>query len=182
MPGVCTAVSCAASVLLAVASSLAFLGALSCGTHALLVASPSASASGSSAALQPASSAAALASLALLCVFVGGINVALRICSLGMGVTLLAAHLWMRTATPMEMARGADAMLRGFLLPARDALQLGEPWDCVFLGPADALYMLAAMRHAAAVLASVAGSLQHLAAGVRGGPDWAQMLGGPPAG
>lgn len=178
--------ACAFSVLLAAVASLAFLGAVSCATHALLVAGPgsssphAAAAAGPeappSASLQAAGSAAALASLALLGVFVGGVGVALRICSLGLGLALLAGHLWLRAATPLAMAEAADRLLRGVLLPARNALALPAEWDCVFLGPADALYMLAALRHAAAVVGAMVGSLGQLAAGVRHGGGAAGAL------
>jgi hypothetical protein len=199
--------ACAFSVLLAAVASLAFLGAVSCATHALLVvgpggdpqsAGPVARSSPPSASLQAAGSAAALASLALLGVFLGGVGVALRICSLGLGLVLLAGHLWLRAASPLAMAEAADRLLRGVLLPARNALALPAEWDCVFLGPADALYMLAALRHAAAVVGAMVGSLGQLAAGVRHGggagalaaeiaamappqqnpPPWWRLLGG----
>lgn len=161
--------SCAFSVLLAAVSSLAFLGAVSCGTHALLVGGLETRADAEGGPAQAAGSAAALASLALLGVFLGGVGVALRICSLGLGLALLAGHLWLRSASPLVMAEAADRLLRGVLLPARDALSLGPEWDCVFLGPADALYMLAALRHAAAVVGAMVGSLGQIAAGVRHG-------------
>jgi hypothetical protein len=169
--------ACACSLAMAVVSTLAFLGAVSCATHAVLIAGPPgtpppAAAAADSTTLaaagsHAASAAAGLASVALLCVFVGGVNVALRFCSLGLGLAMLVAHMWMRTASAGSLAGTAEWMLRTVLLPARASMNLGQEWDCLFLGPADALFMLAALRHAASVLSSMMGALAGVADGMR---------------
>jgi hypothetical protein len=156
--------SCACSLLLAAVSTLSLLGALSCATHGLVMAT-SATAGAQpeeAAALTHLSSASALAGVAMACVFVGGVHVALRLCSLGLGMLLLAVHLWLRTSDPASLSRAADALLVSVMLPLRAAVSPGQEWDCVFFGPSDALYMMAATRHAASVLAG----MRRLVAGV----------------
>lgn len=140
------------SASLGIVATVAMLGSLSCMTHALVA----------PVAIAPAlSSAAALGSVMLGCIFVGGVGVAVRVCALGLAMSMLAAHAWLSAASAQDLASLADTLMASALLPARAALSPGEEWDCVFLGPADALYMLSAMRHAAAVLA---GMRQQLAA------------------
>ena len=155
------ACSCAFSISLGLVSAISLLGAVSCATHAVVVGdvaqlSP-ASSPGSPLASSPLASSAALAAVAMLCVFVGGMQVAMRLCSLGFGLALIGVHLWLRTSDPAALANAADSLLVSVLLPVRNRLRLGPDWDCIFFGPADALYMLAAARHAASVLATLRG-------------------------
>lgn len=150
--------SCAFSISLGLVSAISLLGAVSCATHAVVVGDVAQSSSPPGIpAASPLASSAALAAVAMLCVFVGGMQVAMRLCSLGFGLALIAIHLWLRTSDPAALANAADSMLTSVLLPLRHRLNLGPDWDCVFFGPADALYMLAAARHAASVLATLRG-------------------------
>jgi hypothetical protein len=155
-----SAISFLLSAALGMAATLGMLGAVSCSTHALVLASGSASADLSSAL----SSAAALGAVTLGCIFVGGLDVAVRVCSLGLASVLLGLHVWLGAASAQDLAASADRLSSGVLMPLKAAAALDPRWDCVFHGPADALYMASAVRHASAVL----GSMRHLAAGLAG--------------
>jgi hypothetical protein len=135
---------------LGLVATLAMLGAVSCSTHAV-VASGVAGPAFSSAL----SGAAALGALTLGCIFVGGLDVAVRVCSLGLASALLVLHLWLSAATAQDLAAAADRLTSEVLLPLKAAAALDARWDCVFHGPADALYMASAVRHAAAMLGSM---------------------------
>jgi len=153
-------VSCACSLVLGLASTVSLLGALSCTAHGIVMASaPPETHSAAANSASPFSSASALAGVAMFCVFLGGVHVALRLCSLGFAILLLGTHLWIRTVDPASLAHAADSLLLSVMLPLRARLDLGEEWDCVFFGPPDALYMMAATRHAASVLAALRKSL-----------------------
>lgn len=141
-----TFIRLAISAGLGLVATVSMLGAMSCSAHAAV---------GGSSSGQAMSSAAALGSLTMACVFLGGLGAAVRVCSLALAVSLMAAHLWMSAATAPDLVALADRMMAGLLMPARRVLDLGPAWDCVFLGPADALYMLAALRHAASVIGSM---------------------------
>lgn len=127
-------------------STLAMFGAMSCCTHALVAAED---------AQVSMAGAAALGAVTLVCIFVGGMGVAVRVCSLGLASALLLAHLWLSAATAPDLVAAADRLLADVLMPLRNASGLDTRWDCAFFGPADALYMLGAVRHAASVLSSM---------------------------
>jgi hypothetical protein len=140
------------STSLAALSICSMLGAISCASHAFVsTASPSASSEASTAL----SSSVALASMSMFGIFIGGIHVALRLASLLFAILLLLLHFWLRVTEPSTLVAAADWISAHLLSPARRSLDLGREWDCIFFGVTDSLYMLAAARHAASVLASL---------------------------
>lgn len=153
------------SCVLGVLATMSMLGAVSCSTHAVVASSAAGSAFSSA-----LSGAAALGAVTLGCVFVGGLDIAVRVCSLGLASALLLLHLWLSAATAQDLAAAADRLTSDVLLPLKAAAGLDERWDCVFHGPADALYMASAVRHAASVL----GSMRQMAA-VMGGMSGAPL-------
>lgn len=140
------------SAALGMVATLGMLGSVSCSTHAALLASGSTSSAELVSAL---SSAAALGATTLGCIFLGGLDVAVRVCALGLASALLGVHVWLSAASAQDLAASADRLSSGVLMPLRAAAALDPRWDCVFHGPADALYMASAVRHASAVLGSM---------------------------